>query len=106
MVLILMSQSEHLSLNIFKNGLVFGDPEQIKYIKQKAHEIALEEEQRENGLRLFKITACIESTTDFDIWAEDEFQAISLANKELNDDMESYFGSMEFDIMDVVEIVD
>ena len=91
-----MSQNKHELDPRFAGGLIFGDPDQIQYVKAMARQGAYEDEQRELGLKLFKVGVLKELSYEIDVWAESEFEAVELANERLEaEDYHDYVVSYE-----------
>ena len=100
-----MSQNEYELDPRFAGGLIFGDPSQIEYIKAMTSQCAYEDEQRELGLKLFKVGVIKELSYEIDVWAEDEFEAIEQANEKL--EAEDYHDSeMSYEIRCLTEVPD
>ena len=65
-----MSQNNHQLHPCFQKGLVFGESEQIEYLKNINFQAECEDEKRANGLKPF--TVCIQHTSTYEttVWAE------------------------------------
>lgn len=100
-----MSQNKYELDPLFKNGLIFGDPSQIKYVKAMASQCTYEDEQRELGLKLFKVGIIKELSYEINVWAEGEFEAIEETHKQL--ELEDYHDiEMSYEIRCLTEVPD
>jgi hypothetical protein len=101
-----MSQSNYLNEPCFKNGLIFGDPAQIRYVQRKADELAHEDEQRKKGLNLYMVDITEERSYGIEIWADGEFSAIEKANMQMEDDIDNDWSDSrrEYEIVNLTEV--
>ena len=80
-----MKQSNWQSNLAFKQGLEFGNPEQIQYLKAINFQEECEEAKREQGLQPYKVTISEERFFEVYVWAEDEDDAGEAALEQLDD---------------------
>lgn len=76
----------YLSDPAFNGGLSFGNPDQIKYLREWNTELSIEEDNAAEGKKLFRVHVSVHGSYFQDIWASSSEEAERLARDEYDID--------------------